>query len=229
MSIFVAKPVRNTLDSLREFSQLRRRVWHTSATSQHRSPHFATAKRLRSGKAQISQQNSHSAGLFISFLKPHRASLRSSSPTIRSGQISATRNGANRGAKSSSPSSRKKSLRKEPVPDPVSEPPRPRAISPSVKPAQPKLQRGVTLPAFAGFISGILSSILASSISVPSPAPPAKPQEPQPPLPEPQIPAEIALEEVIRRPMLTQPPIEGNLDCRARPFHSELCFDIAAF
>ncbi|RVW66955.1 hypothetical protein CK203_064761 [Vitis vinifera] len=32
-------------DSLREFSQLRRRVWHTSATSQHRSPHFAAAKR----------------------------------------------------------------------------------------------------------------------------------------------------------------------------------------
>ena len=29
--------------------------------------------------------------------------------------------------------------------------------------------------------------------------------------------------------MLTQPPIEGNLDCRARPFHSELFFDIAAF
>ncbi|RVW18677.1 hypothetical protein CK203_102665 [Vitis vinifera] len=29
--------------------------------------------------------------------------------------------------------------------------------------------------------------------------------------------------------MLPQPPIEGNLDCRARPFHSELCFDIAAF
>ncbi|RVW90217.1 hypothetical protein CK203_042016 [Vitis vinifera] len=27
--------------------------------------------------------------------------------------------------------------------------------------------------------------------------------------------------------MVTQPPIEGNLDCRARPFHSELCFDIA--
>ncbi|RVW48847.1 hypothetical protein CK203_117148 [Vitis vinifera] len=27
-----------------------------------------------------------------------------------------------------------------------------------------------------------------------------------------------------RRPMLTQPPIEGNLGCRARPFHSELCF-----
>ncbi|RVW92448.1 hypothetical protein CK203_042641 [Vitis vinifera] len=36
-------------------------------------------------------------------------------------------------------------------------------------------------------------------------------------------------EVVIRRPMVTQPPIEGNLDCRARPFHSELCFDTANF
>ncbi|KAL6313692.1 hypothetical protein AAG906_010110 [Vitis piasezkii] len=27
----------------------------------------------------------------------------------------------------------------------------------------------------------------------------------------------------------SQPPIEGNLDCRSRPFHSELCFDLAAF
>ena len=29
--------------------------------------------------------------------------------------------------------------------------------------------------------------------------------------------------------MLTQPPIEGNLDCRTRSFHSELGFDIATF
>ena len=29
--------------------------------------------------------------------------------------------------------------------------------------------------------------------------------------------------------MLTQPPIKGNLDCRARPFHSKLCFDTATF
>ncbi|KAL6310955.1 hypothetical protein AAG906_007795 [Vitis piasezkii] len=36
-------------------------------------------------------------------------------------------------------------------------------------------------------------------------------------------------EVAIRRPMVTQPPIEGNLDCRARTFHSELCFDIATF
>ncbi|RVW62638.1 hypothetical protein CK203_063476 [Vitis vinifera] len=39
----------------------------------------------------------------------------------------------------------------------------------------------------------------------------------------------LAPEVLIRRPMLTQPPIEGNLDCRARPFHSELCFDTATF
>ena len=64
---------------------------------------------------------------------------------------------------------------------------------------------------------------------VPSPAPQEKSQEPQAPLPEPQIQVEPALEEVIRRPMLPQPPIEGNLDCRTRAFHSELCFDLAAF
>ena len=29
--------------------------------------------------------------------------------------------------------------------------------------------------------------------------------------------------------MVAQPPIEGNLDYRARPFHSELCFDTATF
>ncbi|XP_059599008.1 vegetative cell wall protein gp1-like [Vitis vinifera] len=64
---------------------------------------------------------------------------------------------------------------------------------------------------------------------VPSPAPQEKSQEPQVPLPEPQMQTETALEEVIRRPMLPQPPIEGNLDCRTRAFHSELCFDLAAF
>ncbi|XP_010662487.1 anther-specific proline-rich protein APG-like [Vitis vinifera] len=64
---------------------------------------------------------------------------------------------------------------------------------------------------------------------VPSPAPQKKLKKSQAPLPEPQIQSEVAPEEVIRRPMLTQPPIEGNLDCRSWPFHSDLCFDIAAF
>ena len=64
---------------------------------------------------------------------------------------------------------------------------------------------------------------------VPSPAPPTQPQELQQPLSKPQIPSEVAPEVIIRRPMLTQPPIEGNLDCRARPFHFELCFDTKTF
>ena len=65
--------------------------------------------------------------------------------------------------------------------------------------------------------------------SAPSSEPPAELQEPQPPLSESQIPSGIAREVLIRRPMLTQPPIEGNLDCQARPFHYELYFDTATF
>ena len=52
---------------LQKFSKLRTQVWHTSATSQHRSPHFAATKRLRSDKAWkslISQPKFHSAGYF---------------------------------------------------------------------------------------------------------------------------------------------------------------------
>ena len=36
-----------------------------------------------------------------------------------------------------------------------------------------------------------------------------------------------ALED-IQRPMVIAPPIPGNLDCRAKPFHSELYFEIEA-
>ncbi|KAL6316347.1 hypothetical protein AAG906_017983 [Vitis piasezkii] len=50
-----------------------------------------------------------------------------------------------------------------------------------------------------------------------------EPSQPsQPPPAESQIPLGMAPEVLIRRPMVTQPPIEGNLDFRARPFHSEL-------
>ncbi|RVW94307.1 hypothetical protein CK203_037927 [Vitis vinifera] len=56
-------------------------------------------------------------------------------------------------------------------------------------------------------------------------------------LPEPKSQVAIPQEEsqgmtpevLIRCPMVTQPPIEGNLDYRARPFHSELCFDTTTF
>ena len=41
-----------------------------------------------------------------------------------------------------------------------------------------------------------------------------------------QHPSDIAPEAIIKRPMVTQPPIEGNTDCRVRSFLSELYFDI---
>ena len=46
------------LPSLRKFSQLRTNFWHTSATSQHRSPHFAAAKRLRNSCEVPKRENS---------------------------------------------------------------------------------------------------------------------------------------------------------------------------
>ncbi|RVW81874.1 hypothetical protein CK203_050853 [Vitis vinifera] len=58
---------------------------------------------------------------------------------------------------------------------------------------------------------------------------PAEPQSSQLPPTESHISLGMTPEELIRRPMVTQSPIEGNLECRARPFHSELCFDIATF
>ena len=51
------------------------------------------------------------------------------------------------------------------------------------------------------------------------------PPQPQPPTIESQIPVGMTQEGIIRRLMVTQPPIEGNLDYRARPFYSKLCFD----
>ncbi|RVW37106.1 hypothetical protein CK203_084551 [Vitis vinifera] len=37
---------------------------------------------------------------------------------------------------------------------------------------------------------------------------------------EPRIPVDMPPEAIIRRPMIAGPPIEGNLDCRDRSFHS---------
>ncbi|XP_034681030.1 predicted GPI-anchored protein 58 [Vitis riparia] len=128
-----------------------------------------------------------------------------------------------RGAKSSSPSTRKRAPREVPVQASTSEPSRPEAASPPAKAAP---QKRPAKPAIQQPPRDVISP---EPSPVPSPAPPAKPQASQPPLSEPQIPSRTAPEAIIRRPMLTQPPIEGNLDCRARPFHSELCFDTATF
>ncbi|KAL6312640.1 hypothetical protein AAG906_001109 [Vitis piasezkii] len=60
------------------------------------------------------------------------------------------------------------------------------------------------------------------------PGEPSQPPPAEPPTQESQIPVGIPLETVIRRPMIAGPPIEGNLDCRDRSFHSEIYFDIEA-
>ena len=43
-----------------------------------------------------------------------------------------------------------------------------------------------------------------------------------------QRPSGTTPEVIIKRPMVTASPIPGNLDCRAKPFHSELYFEIEA-
>ena len=53
--------------------------------------------------------------------------------------------------------------------------------------------------------------------------------QPEPPIArapvDSELPSNMSSEFIIRHPMITTPPIEGNSDCRARPFHSELYFD----
>ncbi|XP_034686620.1 uncharacterized protein LOC117915153 [Vitis riparia] len=60
------------------------------------------------------------------------------------------------------------------------------------------------------------------------PGEPSQTPQAEPPTEDSQIPVGISLETVIRRPMIVGPPIEGNLDCRDRSFHSETWFDIEA-
>ena len=54
----------------------------------------------------------------------------------------------------------------------------------------------------------------------------------RPSQPDPRAPVDsqrlsgMSPEVFIKRPMVTAPPIEGNLDCRAIPFHFELYFDL---
>nr|CAN80200.1 hypothetical protein VITISV_038542 [Vitis vinifera] len=116
-----------------------------------------------------------------------------------------------RGAKSSSPSSRKRAAPKTLVEGSTSEPPRPLSVPPPVQdaPMSPPVRRYQT----------------RAKPEEPS----SEPQPSQPPPTDSQIPSGMTPKVLIRRPMLTQPPIEGNLDCRARSFHSELCFDTVTF
>ena len=163
-----------------------------------------------------------------------------------------------RGSKSSSLSTRLRIPRDAPVQGSISEPPRPRVVPPPVEdapisppPRRYNTRRSLTMAgasSFSGQKSGTGPSKKKAKVSDPinltessseptpssppvkkSPPPSKKPQPSQTPTKESQIPSSMTPEVVIRRPMVTQPPIEGNLDYRARTFHSELCFDIATF
>ncbi|KAL6340556.1 hypothetical protein AAG906_010464 [Vitis piasezkii] len=106
-----------------------------------------------------------------------------------------------RGAKSSSPSSRLRVPRETPIQGVIPEPPRPLVVPPPVEdaPMSPPSRRYETRrPPTPGQIF-----------------PELKPQPSQPPATESQIPSSMTPKVVIRRPMVTQPPIKGNLDCRA--------------
>ncbi|RVW86082.1 hypothetical protein CK203_038038 [Vitis vinifera] len=62
----------------------------------------------------------------------------------------------------------------------------------------------------------------AKKARVSGPGESSAPPQPQPPTTESQIPSGMTPEGIIRRPMVTQPPIEGNLDCELG--HSTLSY-----
>ena len=136
--------------------------------------------------------------------------------------------------RSPSPSARNKAPRVSPVQDSMTEPSQPPAVPLLIEsvPLSSLLRRYETRrPPTTPEASSSRPKKLASH----SPkkkakvSAPVQPSEPQSPTTESQIPSGMTPEVIIRRPMVTQPPIEGNLDCQARPFHSELCFDRDTF
>ncbi|RVW83170.1 hypothetical protein CK203_044904 [Vitis vinifera] len=136
-----------------------------------------------------------------------------------------------RGAQSSSSSSRKRAAPKTLVQGSISKPPRPPLVPPPVEgvPMSPPVRRYQTRASSQPpKKKAKVSEPALIDLSEPK-EPSSEPQPSHSPPIDSQIPSGMAPEVLIRRPMLTQPPIEGNLDCRARPFHSKLCFDAATF
>ena len=132
------------------------------------------------------------------------------------------------GVKSSSLSDRKRAPKETPVQSSMSEPPRPLVIPPPVEdtPMSPPVRHCQTRSSSHPPKKKVrVSKPELIDLLEPSSEPPSKPQPSQPPPTQSQIPSCMTPEVLIRRPMVTQMPIEGNLDCRARSFHSELCFD----
>ena len=146
-----------------------------------------------------------------------------------------------RGAKSSSPSSCLRAPRETHVQGSIPEPPQPLAVPPSIEDApltSPSRRYETRRPPTTLGASSSRAKMSSShppkkkarvSAPIESSEPPSEPQPSQPPTTKSQIPSGMTPEVVIRRPMVTQPPIEGNLDCRVRSFHSEFCFDTATF
>ncbi|RVW66610.1 hypothetical protein CK203_066016 [Vitis vinifera] len=130
-----------------------------------------------------------------------------------------------RGAKSSSPSTRLRIPKESPVQAAIPEPPRPLVVPPPVEdaPMSPPLRRYQTRKSLT--MVGVSSSQTKKSGSSPrkkkakvsepidliesSSESPSKPQPSQPPAKESQIPSGMTPKVVIKRPMVTQPPIEG--------------------
>ena len=182
----------------------------------------------------------------VSERKNTRATVRSLShlspkpcepPAITSDHFLQSAMARTRGAKSSFPSGRKRVAREAPVQGSTSKPPRQVAAPPRAEPAplSSLVRRYQTRssgrpPQKKARVVDSEPIDLAEQSPEPSLALSSEPlAEPQLPLAESQIPSGIAPEVLIKRPMVAQPPIEGNLDCRARPFHSKLWFDTATF
>ena len=142
-----------------------------------------------------------------------------------------------RGAKTLFPLARNIRPRASPVQECMTELPQPPVmpLSEDGAPPSPPQQRYQTRR--PPTTPGVSSSHHKKSVSRPptkkakvsGPIEPSEPPQPQPLTTEPQIPSKMTSEVIIKRPMVTQPPIEGNLDCRAKPFHYELCFDRETF
>ena len=131
-----------------------------------------------------------------------------------------------------SSSSRKRAPKETPVQGFMSEPPRPLVVPPPVEaaPLSPSARRYQTRSSsHPPKKKARVSKPELIDLSEPSSEPPSEPQSSQPPPTESQIPSGMTPEVLIRHPMLTQLPIEGNLDCKAKSFHSELCFDTTTF
>ena len=146
-----------------------------------------------------------------------------------------------RWAKTLFPSGRHKALIVAHMQGSMTEPSQPLAVPPSVEGAplsspskwyetrRPPTTRGARSSRAKKSTSHPPKKKARISAPVEPSEPSSEPQPPQSPAIESQIPSRMTPEVVIRRPMVNQPPIEGNLDCQARSFHSELCFDRATF